>query len=304
MKEKLRSWNKQIFRIMFFKKKRLLARLNGNQKRLCYDDNSYIMNLESELSSELNLDLEQEECIWKQKPQCNWLQNRDRNTRIFHASTLIRRMNHVELLRIGNGDWISDKEALKGLVVDYFEKLYSNDDCVYRNCNIPNLFSQLEMNILDKGILKIWRLRRLYFPLDLEGSWGGYPAAFFHRLWNILGSNVCNMVKDSIVKGHILERLSDNYFCKTKGSLLSIHGNFRPISLCNTLYKVISKVIVQRIRPIIKKLICPNQVSFIVGRQIIDHVVVTQEMLHQFKKSQSMKCMIMWKLTWKRLIIS
>ncbi|KAL6180703.1 hypothetical protein ACLB2K_047363 [Fragaria x ananassa] len=60
--------------------------------------------------------------------------------------------------------------------------------------------------------------------------------------------------------------------------------NFRPVSLCATIYKVISKVIVARIRPLMQLLISPNQVSYVRGRNISDNDMIAQEMLFKFKK--------------------
>lgn len=50
--------------------------------------------------------------------------------------------------------------------------------------------------------------------------------------------------------------------------------HFRPISLCHTLYKVISKVNVACLRPLLPDLISPNETSFVPGRHITDNILV------------------------------
>lgn len=57
-------------------------------------------------------------------------------------------------------------------------------------------------------------------------------------------------------------------------------SNYRPISLCNTIYKIVSKIIVGRLRPHLDRLICPNQAAFVLGRRGLDNVVIAQELLH------------------------
>ncbi|XP_028055196.1 uncharacterized protein LOC114259389 [Camellia sinensis] len=61
---------------------------------------------------------------------------------------------------------------------------------------------------------------------------------------------------------------------------------FRPISLCNVSYKIITKLIVGRIRPLLDNLICPNQSSFIPGRNTTDNIIITQEILHSLRNKK------------------
>lgn len=71
---------------------------------------------------------------------------------------------------------------------------------------------------------------------------------------------------------------------------------FRPISMCSTIYKVISKVIVAWLRPLLGKLVSPNQVSFIPGRHISDNIMIAQEMIHKCKQSKGNKGYMIWKV--------
>jgi hypothetical protein len=58
-------------------------------------------------------------------------------------------------------------------------------------------------------------------------------------------------------------------------------NEFRPISLCNVIYKVISKCIVSRLKGIMETVISENQGAFVGGRQIIfDNVMVCFEGIH------------------------
>lgn len=62
---------------------------------------------------------------------------------------------------------------------------------------------------------------------------------------------------------------------------------FRPISLCTVAYKLITKVLVNRLRPLLDKIVGPMQSSFIPGRQAADNVFIAQEMIHTIKRSKS-----------------
>lgn len=55
---------------------------------------------------------------------------------------------------------------------------------------------------------------------------------------------------------------------------------FQPISLCNTLYKLVSCIIVQRLKPHITHLINPCQAEFVLGRRMSDNIILVQEIIH------------------------
>ncbi|KAL2228589.1 UNVERIFIED_CONTAM: hypothetical protein Sindi_1838600 [Sesamum indicum] len=55
-------------------------------------------------------------------------------------------------------------------------------------------------------------------------------------------------------------------------------GDFRPISFCNVLYKIIAKLIVQWLSVTLDKLICPCQAAFVLGRSIGDNIMLAQEL--------------------------
>lgn len=61
---------------------------------------------------------------------------------------------------------------------------------------------------------------------------------------------------------------------------------FRPIALCNIIYKVISKVIANKLKPLLPLLISPEQSGYIEGRQILDGIILTHEIIHSLKISK------------------
>ena len=63
-------------------------------------------------------------------------------------------------------------------------------------------------------------------------------------------------------------------------------GNYRPISLCNIVYKVLTKIIVARLRPYLGNLISPFQTAFMLGRKGTDNMIIAQEIIHSLGKKK------------------
>ena len=68
---------------------------------------------------------------------------------------------------------------------------------------------------------------------------------------------------------------------------LTSFNHYRPISLCNVIYKIIAKLLVSKLRPILHKLVSPCQSAFIPGRWIIENQTIVQEILHGFKRRKA-----------------
>jgi hypothetical protein len=64
-------------------------------------------------------------------------------------------------------------------------------------------------------------------------------------------------------------------------------NQFKPIGLCNTLFKTITKILVLRLKPFLNDLVHPLQASFVPGRKASDNVIMVQEIVHSMITSRS-----------------
>jgi len=105
------------------------------------------------------------------------------------------------------------------------------------------------------------------------------------------------LVKDCLLSASLHENINETLIALVPKVERSVSmTQLRPISLCNILYKVVSKILVARLRPCMASLVSPNQVSFVPRKQIVDNIVVAQEMLHKFKISKGRNGFIAWKI--------
>nr|XP_027060887.1 uncharacterized protein LOC113687483 [Coffea arabica] len=120
-------------------------------------------------------------------------------------------------------------------------------------------------------------------PNKAPGTDGMSPL-FFQHYWDIIKIDVVAAIKSFFHTGHLLKAVNDTIISlipKVDSPESVVH--FRPISLCNVLYKIISKIIANRLKGVLHHCISPSQSAFIPGRQILDNVVVAHEILHFLK---------------------
>ena len=111
----------------------------------------------------------------------------------------------------------------------------------------------------------------------------GFPPLFYKKYWHIVGSNVIKAVQYFFTTGYMLKDINSSLIVlilKIPNPTTTNH--FRPISLCNVVYKAISKILVGRIRPLLDQLISPSQSAFVLGRWIAENQVLVKELMHSF----------------------
>lgn len=98
-------------------------------------------------------------------------------------------------------------------------------------------------------------------PLEIRGP-DGFPAGFYQKSWNIVGFNVCNYVKAMWSNSARIVEVNYIDLCLIPKVLNhQLVNQFRHISLFNIIYKVLSKIIVNRIKKIIDKIVSPYQTT-------------------------------------------
>lgn len=126
-------------------------------------------------------------------------------------------------------------------------------------------------------------------PLKAPGP-DGIPAIFYQKHWNSVGPSVTAAVQYFFDSGYILREWNSTLICLIpKVSQPEEASQFRPISLCNVIYKIASKVLVNRLKPIIRELVSPVQNAFVPGRLMSDNCLIAHELIRRIKLQKSGK---------------
>ena len=148
--------------------------------------------------------------------------------------------------------------------------------------------NEAEISLVDRPITNeeikasLWALK----PFKAPGP-DGLHTGFFQRFWLLVRESIKNEIK------HIFtERVVQKYLNKTLITLIPKNrhpetlNNYRPISLCNTIYKMVTKIIEARMRPLPPNLISPLPSAFISSRQGVDTIIIAQELIHSMARKK------------------
>ena len=284
LQKTLLDWNVRSFGNVYKRKRKAMARLNGVQLYLQDNPRSeFHQELEVNLQEEIIRILAQEEELWRSKSRMERLGEGERNMRFFHRSVLIkRRASKILSLCDDVGNEVTDPESIRDLIVKFYHHLYTSD---HVTCKRDSEASENSTNIV--GVPTREEIRLALFsmkPMKAPGPDGFHPI-FFQETWDITGNDLVTNIQNWFMSGNIPEELGNALICLIpKNNAPETVKQFRPISLCNTLYKVVTKILVNRMKPLISGWISPNQNSFIKGRGPEINLVVTSEILHTMTK--------------------
>ena len=111
----------------------------------------------------------------------------------------------------------------------------------------------------------------------------GLNAAFYKSAWPWIKEDVLKVINDFYSSKTMHTDINQTYITLIPKKIQpTIPQDFRPISLCNVIYKIISKSLANRIKPHLPNCIHQGQSAFVTGRNISANIIITQEIIHSF----------------------
>ncbi|KAL9687736.1 hypothetical protein QQ045_032143 [Rhodiola kirilowii] len=269
-----------------------LLQLNPNSEELCKKEVQELLNFRKLLRYQYMFNC--------QRARLNWAKEGDLNTKYFHAIIKGRRANNsIRCVQTIEGDFLFDRSEIKEHFVKFFKELFngnfnsspadpqiilSGSKVSAEDCR--NLVRDISYNEVAEVVKQL--------PLCKAAGPDGYNSEFFKASWNVCGADIVRSINTFFKTGIMPEGINSAYLAlipKVKNA--SLPSDFRPISCCNVIYKIVSSLLANRLRPVLDYLVDQSQTAFVKGRNIAYNISLVQELLCKYKqKHVSRRCMM------------
>ncbi|XP_019196311.1 PREDICTED: uncharacterized protein LOC109190291 [Ipomoea nil] len=233
----------------------------------------------------------QEDVYWKQRAKQHWLKNADANTRFYHRYASHRKKkNTIYKLMNDNGDWL-EGNAMNAIILDYFTHIFSSGGPVDGDV----LFSGITPRVTrtqNESLLRPFELadvKEALFAMAPDKAPGpdGMNPGFYQHFWDIVGSDISTFILNCLNNRVFPSGLNDtDVVLIPKKKVPEMITDFRPIALSNVIYRIMAKMITQRMKPLMEKIISGSQSAFIPDRLITDNSLVAAEVGHFLNRKQ------------------
>lgn len=245
----------------------------------------------TDLAKQIDDLLDAEECYWQQRSRVGWIKSGDCNTKLFHRKASWRaKKNNIKRLLKTNGALTDKTDEMEEMATEFFQNLYTQDTSVSPQL-ASRIFQTKVLDQLNDDLCKEFSDDEIGTALFQIGPWkapgpDGVPARLLQKQWGLLKTDICRAVREFFRTGAMQEGVNDTTIVlipKVKDP--TNLKDFRPIGLCNVIYKIIAKCIVNRLRPLLQNIISPTQSAFIPGRLITNNALIAFECIHVVQKN-------------------
>jgi len=218
-----------------------------------------------------------------------WLKAGDENSRFFHNFANGRRMeNTIWNLPLPDGGMADSFNKLSQLGTSHFKGIFKSPagtnlaEIINVASHFPRFVNNEDLQALNDPVTMNELENTIkWFQKEKSPCPDGWTIEFYLAFFDIIGADILRVVEEIRTSGQLYHAINSTFIALIpKSDSPTSFADFRPISLCNVLYKIISKIIANRIRPILSQHIAPQQFAFLENRQIHEVIGTAQEAIH------------------------
>ncbi|GKV50258.1 hypothetical protein SLEP1_g56970 [Rubroshorea leprosula] len=258
----------------------------GEQHQLSDNDVELRRNSFIELWKNLKI----KERMSQQKSRKQWLKEGDANKKFFHRSIKGRwSKNEINSVRI-NGEQHTGVEVLKREIAKYFQDLFTEEK--WRRPKLDGIcFRQITKadNEFLTAAFTEQEIKEAIWNCDPSKSPGldGFNFRFIISMWDVIKADIVNFVREFHQHGRLVKGSNASFIVlipKTENP--QAIEEYRPISLIGVTYKIIAKLLANRLQKVLPKVIGEQQMAFIEGRHLVDGAVIANEIMDGVKRKK------------------
>lgn len=279
------SFAKRKCRQLSYDRVRLTNRLIALKQRLAQGDTSVsilIATLESQLQVLVLQDLEGR----KTRSRAQWLEEGEKPTRYFFKLERERfEKNQVTSILDDTGTEVSSRQEIERAHVAFYTKLFTEELIDFQSkqqClnSFTRFLPEEDCSFCEEPI-SLLDLSDSVKSLSYGKSPGpdGFSVEFYVCFWNLLGPLLLRVAETCFLAGELCDSMKGSVtrlIYKKRGDIKDLK-NWRPISLLNVDYKILSKAITLRLSQVLHSVVAPDQTCSIPGRSILSNVTLIRD---------------------------
>ncbi|KAL6124822.1 hypothetical protein ACLB2K_077331 [Fragaria x ananassa] len=190
-----------------------------------------------------------------------------------------------------NDEIIIDMSAIETHVVQHFEKAFTSDPSIVNTGLVERLITCMVSEEENSDLLALPSYQEIHDTVMCMDGFSapgpyGFNGSFYKFCWPIVDSDVVMVVRSFFENGYIMPHFNSNVITLIPKLQESERVyDYKPIALANFSFKIITKILANRLGRVVAKIVSPNQSAFIVGHTILDPITQTSKCVNLLNNS-------------------